>query len=103
MDGQPAVGEHRGGADVPARSDHSPRETSARPAHASFASGSTQRNVAEPADEPKCPNVRGELRAPVQCGDFASFSSKPSPQSFGSIRPNPGSTPTRPGNWTLVA
>jgi len=32
---------------------------------------------------PKCPNVRGELRVPVQCGLFASRSSKPSPQSSG--------------------
>ena len=60
-------------------------------------SGSTHTNV--PA-APKCPNVRDELRAPVQCGDFASRSSKPRPQSFGSMRPKLGSTPTRPGNTT---
>ena len=64
------------------------------------ASGSTQRNVPL---RPKWPNVRGEFRAPVQCGDLPSRSSKPSPQSFGSCRPKPGSTPTSPGNWTVVA
>ena len=46
---------------------------------------------------------RGELRAPVQCGLLPSRSSKPSPQSFGSCRPNPGSTPSRPGNCTVAA
>ena len=64
------------------------------------ASGSTQRNVPL---RPKWPNVRGELRAPVQCGDLASRSSKPEPQSFGSCRPKPGSTPARPGNCTVAA
>ena len=64
------------------------------------ASGSTQRNVPLP---PKWPNVRGEFRSPVQCGRFASRSSTPRPQSFGSMRPMSGSTPTRPGNWTEVA
>ena len=49
------------------------------------------------------PKARGELREPVQCGSFRSRSSKPSPQSFGSIRPRSGSTPTRPGNCTEVA
>ena len=44
-----------------------------------------------------------ELREPVQCGDFPSRSSKVRPQSFGSIRPRPGRTPVRPGNWTVAA
>ena len=46
---------------------------------------------------------RGELSEPVQCGDFASRSSKPSPQSFGSAgrsrgarRRGPGTAPTSP-------
>ena len=56
-----------------------------------------------PGFEPKWPNVAGELSEPVQCGDFASRSSKPRPQSFGVWRPKPGSTPSRPGNWTEVA
>ena len=63
-------------------------------------SGSTQRNVPLP---PKWPNVRGEFREPVQCGCFSSRSSKPRPQSFGSMRPKPGRTPSRPGNATVVA
>ena len=62
--------------------------------------GSTQRNVPL---RPKWPNVRAELRAPVQCGDLPSRSSKPSPQSFGFWRPKPGSTPSSPGNCTVVA
>ena len=65
------------------------RTPSARPA-----SGSSQRKVPLP---PKWPNVRGELRAPVQCGDLSSRSSKPRPQSFGSKRPKSGRTPARPG------
>ena len=60
----------------------SPRKPSAMPG-----SGSTQRNVPLP---PKWPNVRGELREPVQCGALPSRSSKPSPQSFGSMRPKSG-------------
>ena len=60
----------------------SPNSRSVRHASASPASGSTQRNVPL---RPKWPNVRGELRAPVQCGLFASRSSRPSPQSFGSM------------------
>ena len=68
-----------------------------RDAARASASGSTQRKVPLP---PKWPNVRGEFRVPVQCGFFASRSSKPSPQSFGSWRPKPGRTPPRPGNWT---
>ena len=65
------------------------------------ASGSTQRNVPLP---PKWPNVRGELRVPVQCGDFESRSSIPRPQSFGLLTArSPGSTPTSPGNCTAVA
>ena len=64
----------------------SPKSRSVRHASARPASGSTQRNVPL---RPKCPNVRGELRAPVQCGVFASRSSKPRPQSFGSCARSP--------------
>src|SRR3954454_22253028 len=78
----------------------SPNGRSVSTPHATPASGSTQRKVPL---APKCPKVRSELREPVQWGDFASRSSKVSPQSFGSIRPRPGSTPTSPGNWTAVA
>ena len=60
----------------------SPNSLSVSTPHASPASGSTQRNV--PA-APKWPNVLAELRAPVQCGDLWSRSSKASPQSFGSM------------------
>jgi hypothetical protein len=77
-----------------------PKSRSVRHAQASCASGSTQRKVPVP---PKWPNVRGEFSEPVQCGRFPSRSSKPRPQSFGSCRPKPGSTPTRPGNTTVVA
>src|SRR5207247_5184100 len=59
----------------------SPNSLSVSTPHASPASRSTHRNV--PA-APKCPNVLAELRAPVQCGDLWSRSSKVSPQSFGS-------------------
>ena len=52
---------------------------------------------------PKCPNVSGLFREPVQWGDFSPRTSKPSPQSQGSNRPYPGSTPRRPGKATLVA
>ena len=62
-------------------------------------SGSIQRNVPLP---PKWPNVRAELRVPVQCGCFASRNSTPRPQSFGSKRPTSGRTPPRPGNCTDV-
>src|SRR5262249_34126874 len=51
-----------------ASSAQSPNSRSVKQAQASAASGSTQRKVPEP---PKCPKVRGELRAPVQCGCFA--------------------------------
>ena len=68
---------------------------------ASARAGSTQMNVPL---WPKCPNVASRVRcAPVQCGDFASRSSKPSPQSQGFWRPKPGSTPTSPGKATVVA
>ena len=64
------------------------------------ASGSTHRN--EP-DRPKWPKVRGELAVPVQCGRLSPRISTPRPQSHGSNRPKPGSTPARPANWTEVA
>ena len=57
----------------------------------------------EGAVPPKWPNVRGELCELVQCGDLSSRNSNVRPQSFGSIRPHPGSTPASPGNWTDVA
>ena len=57
-----------------------PKSRSVSTTHAAPASGSTHRNV---PDWPKCPKVFGELFAPVQCGDFPSRISKPSPQSFG--------------------
>ena len=63
---------------------HGPKSRSVSTTHAAPASGSTHRNV---PDWPKCPNVRGELCAPVQCGDLPSRISKPSPQSFGFCRP----------------
>src|SRR5690606_5329989 len=62
--------------------------------------GSTHKNV---PDWPKCPNVRGELADPVQCGDLVPRISKPSPQSLGRCTPKPGSTPSSPGNCTDVA
>ena len=46
----------------------SPKSRSVRHASAIPTSGSTQRNVPL---RPKWPNVRGELRAPVQCGRLA--------------------------------
>ncbi len=52
---------------------------------------------------PKCPNVAGLFRSPIQCGVLPSCSSGPRPQSHGSNRPTPGTTPTRPGNATVVA
>ena len=59
-------------------------------------SGSTQRNVPAP---PKWPNVRGEVQRPRPVRAASpSLSSKPRPQSFGSKRPKPGRTPSRPGN-----
>ena len=79
---------------------HSPNDSSDSAAATSPRSGSIQRNVAVPGFEPKWPYVRGELREPVQCGDFAPRSSKPRPQSFGVSRPKPGRTPSSPGNWT---
>ncbi|HZO98329.1 MAG TPA: hypothetical protein VFB42_13290 [Gaiellaceae bacterium] len=79
---------------------HSPNSRSVRHASASPASGSTQRKVPL---RPKWPKVRAELRVPVQWGALPSRSSSPSPQSFGASRPNPGSTPSSPGNWTLAA
>src|SRR4029079_5460253 len=78
----------------------SPNGRSVRAPHASPATGSTQRKVPL---APKWPNVRSELCEPVQGGDLASRSSKVRPQSFGSIRPSPGRTPSRPANWTVVA
>ena len=54
-------------------------------------------------EPPKWPNVRGEVRVPVQWPALSSLSSKPSPQSIGSNRPKSGSTPARPGNATAVA
>src|SRR5207244_5532402 len=71
----------------------SPKSRSVRTPRATFASGSTHTNVPLP---PKWPNVREELREPVQCGDFSSRSSTPRPQSFGSTRPQSGSTPASP-------
>src|SRR6185295_1567332 len=59
----------------------SPNWRSLSEAQAAPASGSTQRNEPDP---PKWPNVRSEFCFPVQCGDLASRSSKPRPQSFGS-------------------
>ena len=46
----------------------SPKSWSARQTQASPASGSTHRKL---PDWPKWPNVRGEFRDPVQCGDLA--------------------------------
>ena len=71
----------------------SPNARSVRHASAIPASGSTQRNVPL---RPKWPNVRGELRAPVQCGALPSRSSRPRPQSFGSCRPKPGQDADEP-------
>src|ERR1700676_3097051 len=84
---------HRGNA-------HSPNSRSVSTTSARSKSGSTHRNV---PDWPKCPYVRAELADPVQCGDLASLISKPSPQSLGRWTPNPGRTPGRPGNCTVVA
>src|SRR5580693_5539305 len=81
-------------------SAQSPKSRSVSTTSASSASGSAQINVPV---WPKWPNVRAELRAPVQCGDFESLISKPSPQSLGRCTPYPGSTPSRPGNCTVVA
>src|SRR5271165_5196878 len=81
-------------------SAQSPKSRSVSTTSASSASGSAQMNVPV---WPKCPNVRAELRAAVQCGDFESLISKPSPQSLGRCTPYPGSTPSRPGNWTVIA
>ena len=80
--------------------DQSPKSWSASATQASPASGSTHRKLPE---RPKWPNVRGEFREPVQCGALASLISKPRPQSQLSWRPNPGSTPDRPGKTTVVA
>ena len=63
---------------------HVPKGRSLSRAHPMPASGSTQRN--EP-DWPKWPKVDGERASPVQWGDLASLSSKPSPQSLGCWRP----------------
>jgi DNA-binding transcriptional regulator LsrR (DeoR family) len=63
-------------------------------------SGSTQRK--DPL-WPKWPKVRGEASAAVQCGSFVPRSSKPRPQSLGSWRPKPGSTPDSPGKLGVVA
>src|SRR5579871_1803453 len=79
--------------------DHGPNSRSDSDAHATPATGSTHRNDPDP---PKCPYVSAELVVPVQCGDFASRNSKPSPQSIGRIRPTPGRIPSSPGNTTLV-
>ena len=57
----------------------------------------------EAAALPEVPERARRVRAPVQCGRFSSRSSKPSPQSFGSMRPKPGNTPVSPGNATSVA
>ena len=46
--------------------------------------------------------MRGEVSAPDQCGAFDPLISTPRPQSIGLKRPKSGSTPSSPGNWTLV-
>ena len=73
---------------------HASKSRSVRQASARAGSGSTQRNEPEP---PKCPNVRGDVRLPDQCGCLPSLSSKPRPQSLGSKRPRSGMTPAKPG------
>ena len=72
----------------------SPNGWSPRPAHATPASGSTQRNA---PDCPKCPNVRGDASGGVQCGALAPFSSNPRPHGFGRCRPKPGQHPVEVG------
>src|SRR5262249_56020982 len=81
-------------------SAHSPKSRSVSTTSASCTSGSAQ---IKPPACPKWPYIRAELFAPVQCGDFESLISKPSPQSLGRCTPYPGNTPSKPGNCTVVA
>src|SRR5829696_2542881 len=76
---------------------HRSNSVSVSTTSASRATGSTQTKVPL---RPKCPYVPGALRAPVQCGDLESRISTPNPQSLLGCRPNPGTTPVRPGNCT---
>ena len=90
---------HRRTAATPRAPTARSRGRSAPPAPRS-ATGSIHRNVPAP---PKWPNVAGLLARPIQCGALPSCSSRPRPQSHGSKRPTPGTTPTSPGNATVVA
>ena len=76
------VGELRPGLERPR-----PEVEIVRHASAASASGSTQRNVPLP---PKCPNVRGELREPVQCGASRRAARSRAPSRSASIRPTSG-------------
>ena len=66
---------------------------------ASSAVGSTQMNVPV---WPKWPNVNGELRVPVQCGDLSRESRNPAPSRWAVARRN-RQNPGQARNCTLVA